>query len=615
MADKDERSVLAKTLFDSYIMPDLLIRNQLYSSEAEKSVKEPLLKNDIPPTLFSLYKCELEKHLYAGNNKFDEFLVSSQYVRFCQWKNIELNQSPSLDDFVIHRIIGRGGFGEVYGCHKMDSGKMYAIKCLNKKWLKYRKGEAGALNERNILARVNNPFVVCMTYAFQTTEKLCLVLDLMNGGDLSYHLMYYRRFSEDWVKFYAREIILGLEHLHNLQIVYRDLKPANCLLSEDGHLKISDLGLACDISSSKPSERVGTLGYMAPEVIQKDVEYDCRADWFSFGCMLFKMLTGHSPFGSRDRAKIDQQVETMDVEIPDGWSDEVVMLVLSLLQKDPDYRLGLQGAGSVKQHPFFTGTNWDDVFALKYPPPFIPPRGEVNAIDVVHIGVFVNDEVKGIRLSDQDQDNYRSFNVVMSAHWQREMIDTTLFALVNQEADRAEAKKLTKMKRSSPDQSLIYDVKAAMRQTNDCILQGYMRKRGTQFSVMVWNRRYYRLYPNRLEWSEDQHLPVSNLITMESVQAVEEMCVKRIKCVRLVMKGEMGEHVLRPNSQIEYEVWLKQLGLAFANVADMIKCGPKAFQCSYMEAKKNGRRVFSTWPRRRLSKVLSIRAQRAGTAV
>jgi beta-adrenergic-receptor kinase len=192
-----------------------------------------------------------------------------------------------------------------------------------------------------------------------------MVSVLCVGGDLNYQLTIYKSFSEPWVRFYAQEIILGLEHLHNLEIVYRDLKPANCLLSEQGHVRISDLGLACNVSTSKASDRVGTHGYMAPEILQKDTLYDCCSDWFSFGCMLYKLLTGHSPFRSRDKAEIDKLAMTMEIKMPDTWSNEARTLVSSLLEKDPRHRLGREGPSSVKQHKFFADTRWEDVEALK----------------------------------------------------------------------------------------------------------------------------------------------------------------------------------------------------------------------------------------------------------
>lgn len=118
-----------------------------------------------------------------------------------------------MNDFSVHRIIGRGGFGEVYGCRKADTGKMYAMKCLDKKRIKMKQGETLALNERIMLSLVSTgqdcPFIVCMTYAFHTPDKLCFILDLMNGGDLHYHLSQHGVFNESEMKFYAAEVILG----------------------------------------------------------------------------------------------------------------------------------------------------------------------------------------------------------------------------------------------------------------------------------------------------------------------------------------------------------------------------------------------------------------------
>ncbi|XP_041451278.1 G protein-coupled receptor kinase 1 isoform X1 [Drosophila obscura] len=274
----DERKKLAREIYDNFIMEEMLSHTYEYSKDAVASVQKYLLKNEVPVDLFEL----------------------------------------TMNDFSVHRIIGRGGFGEVYGCRKADTGKMYAMKCLDKKRIKMKQGEMLALNERNMLQAVSTgidcPFIVCMTYAFHTPDKLCFILDLMNGGDLHYHLSQHGVFSEDEMKFYAAEVILGLEHMHKRCIVYRDLKPANILLDENGHIRISDLGLACDFSRKKPHASVGTHGYMAPEVLSKGTSYDYCADWFSFGCMLYKLLKGHSPFRqhkTKDKHEIDKMTLTM----------------------------------------------------------------------------------------------------------------------------------------------------------------------------------------------------------------------------------------------------------------------------------------------------------------
>ncbi|EDX15255.1 GD17695 [Drosophila simulans] len=328
-----------------------------------------------------------------------------------------------MNDFSVHRIIGRGGFGEVYGCRKADTGKMYAMKCLDKKRIKMKQGEMLALNERNMLQAVSTgidcPFIVCMTYAFHTPDKLCFILDLMNGGDLHYHLSQHGIFSEDEMKFYAAEVILGLEHMHKRCIVYRDLKPANILLDENGHIRISDLGLACDFSKKKPHASVGTHGYMAPEVLSKGTSYDSCADWFSFGCMLYKLLKGHSPFRqhkTKDKLEIDKMTLTMNVELPESFSLELKNLLEMLLQRDVSKRLGCMGNGAdeVKMHNFFCGIDWHQVYIQKYTPPLVPPRGEVNAADAFDIGSFDEEDTKGIKLNDADQDLYKMFSLTIS---------------------------------------------------------------------------------------------------------------------------------------------------------------------------------------------------------
>ncbi|XP_061553560.1 beta-adrenergic receptor kinase 2 isoform X2 [Phycodurus eques] len=477
----------------------------------------------------------------------------------------------TMNDFSVHRIIGRGGFGEVYGCRKADTGKMYAMKCLDKKRIKMKQGETLALNERIMLSLVSTgdcPFIVCMTYAFHTPDKLCFILDLMNGGDLHYHLSQHGVFSEKEMRFYAAEIILGLEHMHNRFVVYRDLKPANILLDEHGHVRISDLGLACDFSKKKPHASVGTHGYMAPEVLQKGTAYDSSADWFSLGCMLFKLLRGHSPFRqhkTKDKHEIDRMTLTMNVELPDSFTAELKELLEGLLQRDVAKRLGCQGRGAseVKDHPFFKGIDWQQVYLQKYSPPLIPPRGEVNAADAFDIGSFDEEDTKGIKLLDSDQELYKNFPLVISERWQQEVAET-VYDAVNSDTDKNEARKRAKNKQLGHEEDYALG--------KDCIMHGYMLKLGNPF-LTQWQRRYFYLFPNRVEWRGEGESR-QNLLTMEQIVSVEETQIKDKKCILLRIKGGK-QFVLQCESDPELVQWKKELTEAFTEAQKLLRRAPK----------------------------------------
>jgi len=496
----DERIKTGKDIYDQFIMKELLSQSHTYSKEAVDHVQEELTKaqknRSLPSKIFEPYIEEICNSLRG--RIFDAFTESDKYTRFCQWKNLELNIQLTMNDFSVHRIIGRGGFGEVYGCRKADTGKMYAMKCLDKKRIKMKGGETLALNERIMLSLVStgegSPFIVCMTYAFQTAEKLCFILDLMNGGDLHYHLSQHGVFSEKEVRFYAAEVILGLEHMHNRFVVYRDLKPANILLDENGHVRISDLGLACDFSKKKPHASVGTHGYMAPEVLSKGTAYDHSADWFSFGCMLYKLLKGHSPFRqhkTKDKHEIDRMTMTMNVEFPDSMTQEMRTLLEGLLKRDVEERLGCKGRGAeeLKEHAFFKGIDWTQVYLQKYPPPLIPPRGEVNAADAFDIGSFDEEDTKGIKLTDGDQELYKNFPLVVSERWQQEVAET-VFEAINQDTDKIEQKKKQKPRNEGTEESF---------GPTDCIVEGEVLKLGGPF-LQSWQKKHLKLYPNRLEF-------------------------------------------------------------------------------------------------------------------
>ncbi|XP_025892470.1 beta-adrenergic receptor kinase 2 isoform X1 [Nothoprocta perdicaria] len=566
---EEERLSRSRQIYDTYIMKELLACSHPFSKQAVDHVQMHLAKKQVPASLFQPYIEEICDSLRG--KIFQKFMESDKFTRFCQWKNVELNIHLTMNDFSVHRIIGRGGFGEVYGCRKADTGKMYAMKCLDKKRIKMKQGETLALNERIMLSLVSTgdcPFIVCMTYAFHTPDKLCFILDLMNGGDLHYHLSQHGVFSEKEMRFYATEIILGLEHMHNRFVVYRDLKPANILLDEHGHVRISDLGLACDFSKKKPHASVGTHGYMAPEVLQKGTAYDSSADWFSLGCMLFKLLRGHSPFRqhkTKDKHEIDRMTLTVNVELPDSFSPELKSLLEGLLQRDVSKRLGCQGrsAQEVKEHPFFKGIDWQQVYLQKYPPPLIPPRGEVNAADAFDIGSFDEEDTKGIKLLDSDQELYKNFPLVISERWQQEVAET-VYDAVNADTDKIEARKRAKNKQLGHEEDYALG--------KDCIMHGYMLKLGNPF-LTQWQRRYFYLFPNRLEWRGEGESR-QNLLTMEQIVSVEETQIKDKKCILLRIKGGK-QFVLQCESDPEFVQWKKELTEAFTEAQRLLRRAPK----------------------------------------
>ncbi|PKK17556.1 G protein-coupled receptor kinase 5-like [Columba livia] len=271
--------------------------------------------------LFSSCLCPL--HQYLSGDPFADYRDSMYFDRFLQWKYLE-RQPVTKDTFRQYRILGKGGFGEVCACQVRATGKMYACKKLEKKRIKKRKGEAMALNEKQILEKVNSRFVVSLAYAYETKDALCLVLTIMNGGDLKFHIynMGNPGFKDERVVFYAAEICCGLQHLHQEGIAYRDLKPENILLDDDGHIRISDLGLAIKIPEGETIRgRVGTVGYMAPEVISNE-RYSFSPDWWGLGCLVYEMIEGQSPFRARKERVKREEVEKRVQEEQEPYSEK-----------------------------------------------------------------------------------------------------------------------------------------------------------------------------------------------------------------------------------------------------------------------------------------------------
>uniref|UniRef100_A0A8C7I0E4 G protein-coupled receptor kinase n=1 Tax=Oncorhynchus kisutch TaxID=8019 RepID=A0A8C7I0E4_ONCKI len=385
----------------------------------------------------SLTFTPIDLHEYLSGAPFLQYQQSMYFDRFLQWKMVE-RQPVTKHIFRQYRLLGKGGFGEVWAFQARASGKMYACKKLEKTHVKKGKGEAMALNEKQILETLNSRFVVSLAYAYETKQSLCLVLTIMNGGDLRFHIynMGTSGLEQDRVQFYAAEVCCGLHHLHQMNIVYRDLKPENILLDDNGHIRISDLGLAVTLSEGNLVRgRVGTLGYMAPEVIGNDY-YGLSPDWWGLGCLVYEMTAGRSPFKRKGERLIGKEMERRIQEEEEEYgkifSNETKDFCRLLLTKDPRDRLGCQGSGvyGIQSHPFFRTINFRRLEAGVIEPPFKPDPRAVYCQDVQDIDEFST--VKGVILERADNDFYIKFNTgSVAIPWQTEMIEMGCFKELN----------------------------------------------------------------------------------------------------------------------------------------------------------------------------------------
>lgn len=219
---------------------------------------------------------------------------------------------PTLDDFVILKVIGRGVMGKVMLVRHKQTKKLYALKSIHKEWILSHGQVQHAKSERAILAAFSDSFfrvdetaessgfLIKLHASFQTSTEIFYVLDFMVGGDLASILARDGRLGEGRAKFLAAEIAVGLHLLHSKGVIYRDLKPENVLLDSRGHVVLTDFGLSKIMTANpKTNTFCGTAEYLAPEIL-KEVEYDQSVDWWSFGTMLYEMVTGITPYWSEN---------------------------------------------------------------------------------------------------------------------------------------------------------------------------------------------------------------------------------------------------------------------------------------------------------------------------
>ena len=259
------------------------------------------------------------------------------------------------------------------------NNKRYALKEMSKVRIIDRHSEKSIKGERDFLSVLLHPFIVNMVCSFQDYENLYLVMDLLTGGDLRYHLCKIRHFSEEETKFFIACLLLGLEYIHSNNIIHRDIKPENLVSDENGYIRITDFGVAKIRKEDNSSETSGTPGYMAPEVLMAQ-NHSFPVDFFAIGIMGYEFMMGERPYLGKTRKEIKQlvlkkQAKIDREDVPDGWSLESVDFINKCLKRKESRRLGFRhGISELKNHSWFQDFDWESLFNKTMPAPFVPKK-------------------------------------------------------------------------------------------------------------------------------------------------------------------------------------------------------------------------------------------------
>ena len=285
--------------------------------------------------------------------------------------HIQIIKIVTINNFQYLYKIGRGGFGNVWKVKNKETGKYFALKQMAKAKIIDQNSERSILKERFFLSKMNNPFIVNMLCSFQDKDHIYLVLQLLTGGDLRYHLTNYNySFTETQIKFLLSNIVLGLQYIHSKDIIHRDLKPENIIFDDKGYAYITDFGIAWSRNDNNEGDNSGTPCYMAPETLF-GLDQDFYVDFYSLGVIGYEIILGKTPYDGNSRREIKKQMQDkyilLENDEVDNYSDICVEFINKLLEEKPEKRLGSDsGVCQIKEDIFFKGLNWDLIYQHKY---------------------------------------------------------------------------------------------------------------------------------------------------------------------------------------------------------------------------------------------------------
>lgn len=321
--------------------------------------------------------------LALDQTKFEELLGPLQDILNREAEARKRSMMHEIDiefkDLEILYTLGTGTFGRVKLVRHKKNDQVYALKIMQKAQVVSFKQTVNVLNEKNLLSMCDHPFILKLHQAFKDQDNLYLLMEIVQGGELFAYLHRSERereyISEKQATFFASNVLLALEYLHDRDIVYRDLKPENLLIGVDGYIKVADFGFA-KLVTNRTYTLCGTPEYLAPELVLGK-GHNKGVDYWALGVLIYEMIVGHSPFAAscaNDQMQICRNIVNGKLYFPNWVSSDSKTLIQRLLTNDTSKRLGTThgGAQAIKNHPWFSDLNWQDVIRKKVEAPWIP---------------------------------------------------------------------------------------------------------------------------------------------------------------------------------------------------------------------------------------------------
>lgn len=321
----------------------------------------------VKPTHSQLAEFIYEKQFEEYNTVLEDLKKS-----FLDKWRINNHSNGKLDEFELYRTLGTGAFGRVILVKHKHTSEYYAMKILQKASLVRLKQVDHTYNEKRILQCMKFPFVIYLEFCFKDNANIYMVLPFVGGGEMFSLLRRMGKFDEQLARFYASQVTLAIEYLHECSIIYRDLKPENILLERNGYIRIADFGFSKMIDS-RTWTLCGTPEYLAPEIILSK-GYGKSVDWWSFGVLIYEMNAGYPPFVAQEPMKIYEKIVAGKFKNASHFGDDLKDILRNCLQLDLTRRFGNMKAGpmDIKRHRWFKSTDWMQIYHQSVIPSFLP---------------------------------------------------------------------------------------------------------------------------------------------------------------------------------------------------------------------------------------------------